>query len=109
MWEEVVGVTDDEKRELIAEAEEFVKYGADLNSMEAERLLGELCGALEGTLTEPEWEYGIEYEVSVEQTEFIDAESREQAERWATDSPIDSSLVRRRKAGEWEVVTDDRE
>ena len=47
-------LTDDEKRELIAEAEEFVKYGADLNPMEAERLIGELCGALEGTLTGPD-------------------------------------------------------
>ena len=49
-------LTDDEKRELIAEAEEFVKYGADLNPMEAERLIGELCGALAGTPTEPEWQ-----------------------------------------------------
>lgn len=33
-------------QDLIAEAQEFVKYGSDLNPVEADRLIGELCAAL---------------------------------------------------------------
>lgn len=33
-------------QDLINEAEEFVKYGSDLNPVEADRLISELCDAL---------------------------------------------------------------
>jgi len=44
-------------RELIAEAREFVKFGSDLNSVEADRLIGELADALEAALPgDDDWE-----------------------------------------------------
>ena len=110
-------LTDDEKRELIAEAEEFVKYGADLNPMEAERLIGELCGALEGTLTEPEWEYGYELlepdtrDVFERDGDFISpafayrAAKKRIGEEDSADVPrLQYLIVRRRKAGPWLLV-----
>jgi len=98
-------------QDLISEAEEFVKYGADLNPQEAERLIEELCAALSrAAAPEPEWEYAIFREgfepkgptmgirSMAEAIAYCDRVKREiGAFRWA---------MRRRKAGPWEVVAD---
>lgn len=55
---------------------------------------------------EPEWEYGVEYEMTSTESDFIPAPSRTEAEKWVTESLSDTGLIRRRKAGEWEEVDD---
>lgn len=89
-------LTDDEKRELIAEARETqeevtrsftLKYGEDTGN----HLLSRLADALEGTLTEDEWEYSIVGHGYVT------------TDRYELDAPT-TALRRRRRTGKWEVV-----
>jgi hypothetical protein len=49
-----------------------------------------------------EWEYGVEYEVSNTESVHTAAHSERQARKWVEQSPTDTGLRRRRKAGPWE-------
>lgn len=69
------------------------------------RLLADALRALLAE-TEPEWEYGVEYEVNAERSVYTAAHSEEMARKWVAESPTDTGLRRRRKAGPWEEVTE---
>ena len=56
---------------------------------------------------EPEWEYGVEYEIGSARSVFTLAHSEEQARKWVDDSSIDTGLCRRIPAGEWQAVAPD--
>ena len=62
---------------------------------------GALLG--QGPITD-EWEYGVEYEVSSTESVYTAAHSERQARKWVGQSPTDTGLRRRRKAGPWEPV-----
>lgn len=49
-----------------------------------------------------DWEYGVEYEVSATESVFTKAHSEKQARKWVTESPTDTGLRRRRRAGPWQ-------
>lgn len=53
-----------------------------------------------------DWEYGIEYEIDSERSEFTLAHSERQARKWVAESPTDTGLRRRHPATEWEPVPD---
>ena len=104
-------MTDDEKRELIAEAREWVQeenWESDHERAGFNRpgtgLIARLADALEGTLTEPEWEWALRAVGDGEP--FSDVyESRENladCENGIAWQP--EELVRRRKAGPWLLV-----
>lgn len=106
-------MTDDEKRELIAEAR-TVLAGIGIDLMR-DLLIDRLADALEGALDESEWEYGVKVTKTVPGDEVwlggvygvgTEAEARV-AEQMNNGN--ETCLVRRRKAGPWEVVTDDRD
>lgn len=50
---------------------------------------------------ETEWEWGVEYDISADESTFDAASSREEAQEWVAFSPTDTGLRRRRKAGPW--------
>lgn len=50
---------------------------------------------------EPEWEYGTEYDIDANESVFTATHSEEMARKWVAESPHDTGLVRRRKAGPW--------
>lgn len=54
--------------------------------------------------TETEWEWGTDYQLTHDTSVQTPWHSREIAERYVTESPHDTGLIRRRKAGEWGVV-----
>ena len=67
-------------------------------------LLDEVAGfCRQGPITD-EWEYGVEYEVSSTESVYTAAHSERQARKWVEQSPTDTGLRRRRKAGPWEPV-----
>lgn len=50
---------------------------------------------------EPEWEYGVEYEISDTESVFTAAHSEAMARKWVEESPSDTGLRRRLPAGPW--------
>jgi hypothetical protein len=58
---------------------------------------------------EPEWEYGVEYDVSSTETVFTAAHSEAMARKWVEESPTDTGLRRRRPAGPWLPVEENEE
>lgn len=115
-------LTDDEKRKLIAEARDNVERAASASSTnQAERiragesgddrlrLLVRLADALEGTLPEAEWEYGTAHRATPEYgaSEYSRERAEERVREWNETTQSERGLlVRRRKAGPWEVVPD---
>ena len=116
-------MTDDEKRELIAEArkaQRAVYLATDEHVAEdLSRIIRGLADALEGTLTEPEWEYG--YELLEPDTRYVferdgdfispafayRAAKKRIGEEDSADVPrLQYLIVRRRKAGPWIEVPD---
>ena len=101
-------LTDDEKRERVAEArkaQRAVYLATDEHVAEdLSRIIRGLADALEGTLTEPEWEWALRAVGGDEP--FSDVyESRENladCENGIAWQP--EELVRRRKAGPWLLV-----
>lgn len=53
---------------------------------------------------EPGWEYGTEYDIDANESVFTATHSEEMARKWVAESPHDTGLVRRRKAGPWVPV-----
>lgn len=108
-------MTDDEKRELITRATKVGTNDVVANPRRYWGLIRELADALEGTLTEPEWEYGVKvtktlpgdkawlggvYGVGTKDEALL-AEHH--------NGGNETCIVRRRKAGPWEAGTDDRD
>ena len=111
-------LTDDEKRELIAEVrDEFLPHSNDVWACD---LAARLADALEGTLTEPEWQYQARVEWLDPHDErrrpnfYIGKDRAFTAEEMANPVLIDDSTgrnvvegcylkdhVKRRKAGPW--------
>lgn len=91
--------------ELIREARAFAALGSDLNPVEANRLIFELCDALEAATVEPEWEYGHEGDtlVGVHANASRDhaIEDAEHLTRYWEPQGKEFRAVRRRKAGPW--------
>lgn len=97
-------MTDDEKRELIAEARELAPTAAFADGS-AFHTIWRLADALEGALTEPEWEYRIRgYYVRNKVTAYgavIDQETAE-AIMARQDDGIERTLQKRVAPGPWE-------
>lgn len=99
-------LTDDEKRELIAEARRLEgDYG---DNYEVMCHMSVLADALEGTLTEPEpeWEWAVRAVGDGEPFSDVyeSLENLADCENGIVWQP--EELVRRRKAGPWEEVSD---
>lgn len=60
-----------------------------------------------GRLVPDGWEWGVEYEVTADRSEFTVACNEKQAREWASQSPTDTGLRRRRPAGPWIEVSDE--
>lgn len=101
-------MTDDEKRELIADMRAYASNGTDSVYAPAE-MLRVAADALEGTLAEPEWEYRIRsYYVPNKVTAYgavMDQETAEVIMSWR-DQGIERTLQKRVAPGPWEVVPD---
>lgn len=95
-------LTDDEKRELIAEVRIHLDRTRVLSGEGYEqKLMGRLADALEGTLTEPvEWEYGYGSTTAAIPNVIGITDVK------PVPDPLGRVTVRRRKAGPWEVVPD---
>lgn len=93
-------LTDDEKRELIARLrDEDEIYEASM--WDAIALAREAADALEGTITESEWEYGYTRGSADPLTVCKDRETAQACAR-----AMKERVVRRRKAGPWTGVSD---
>lgn len=103
-------MTDDEKRELITRATKVGTNDVVANPRRYWGLIRELADALEGTPTEPEWEWAVRQGDGVVWDVDLDDEPwTEQTAYLDRDSINGGQVVRRRKAGPWEVITDDRD
>lgn len=94
-------------QDLIAEAEEFVKYGSDLNPVEADRLIEELCAALSrAAAPEPEWEYGTAH---ADDPQAVDMGyslegARRRVAQWNASDPERKGIVVRAPKRAWEPL-----
>lgn len=78
------------------------------------QLIANLADALEGAVAElvrdtpddTEWEYGTAYDVDSATTAYTATHSQEHARKLVAESPTDTGLIRRRKAGPWLPVDD---
>ena len=95
-------MTDDEKRELIAEVrDEFLPHSNDVWACD---LAARLADALEGTLTEPEWEYRYAEKYGEELYTYGDFETVAEARAQAIEDT--DIVVKRRTSGPWIEVPD---
>ena len=106
-------MTNDEIRELISQARKSsdslrnAPWGIDRESFADG--VDRLADALEGTLTEPEWEYGTAHRSTPEYgaSEYSRERAEERVREWnETTQSGRGLLVRRRKAGPWAAVPD---
>ena len=94
-------LTDDEKRELIAEAREWAKYDAT----GASRIVLALCEAADAP--DSDWEYGLVNpdalpgEYGRDDRAHLVSSSREHIERQQSRGHPAIKAMRRRKAGPW--------
>lgn len=102
-------LTDDEKRELIAVSRRM-NEGLEMNTLGVRLpILDLLAEALEGTLTEPQWEYGVRHVLVDGFTNIHEHESLELAREDYSTCGWNCSVLRRAtgaEPGPWEVVPD---